>query len=721
MTGGAPCHNHSGPVPLGVMEEKALKGLLEFLDRPIQYLKGVGPKKAAILARLGISTVEDLLFLLPRDYEDRRRILPIHQLKPGMKALFTAQVWSARVTGTRKPIFEVVFKDATGIVKGKWFHFKTEPMKKAFQAGRRVMVFGEIQLNRYEYCLEVIHPEVEFVKEGQKKGHVLPVYPLTEGLSQRELRKIQVQALKELKGVATEYLPPSILEEKGFPPFYQSLREIHYPRGEEPSRLRERKSPHVRRFIFEEFFFFQVALALKRGEATKEKGIVFSVDGPRFRALLESLPFPLTKAQKRVLEEIRGDMASPHAMNRLLQGDVGCGKTIVAFLAMAMAVDSGYQVAMMAPTEILAEQHFLGMRERLAPLGIKCALLVSGLSRRERERVLAALASGELDVVVGTHAVIQEDVEFKRLGLVVIDEQHRFGVLQRASLRAKGERPDLLVMTATPIPRTLALTLYGDLDVSVIDEMPQGRQPIKTRVVREHQREKIYQFIKEQLAQGRQAYIVYPLIEESEKLQLPSVLEMYPKIAQAFAPYKVGLLHGRMSREEKERIMREFKAGNIHLLVSTTVIEVGIDVPNATVMMIEGAERFGLSQLHQLRGRVGRGSHASYCLLMVSNGPSQVSRARLRVMEETCDGFRIAEEDLKIRGPGDFLGVRQSGLPPFKVADLVRDAGVLAEARQTAFRLVKEDPGLSRPQHRGIKEMLMRKGYHRGLDLIDAG
>jgi len=326
------------PLTMGPMDERNLKGLLDFLDRPIQYLKGVGPKRASVLARLGISTVGDLLFLLPRDYEDRRKILPINQLKPGTKALFKAQVWNARVTGTRKPIFEVVFKDATGIIKGKWFHFKAEPMKKAFQAGKRVMVFGEIQLNRYEYCLEVIHPEIEFLKEGEeKKGHVLPVYPLTEGLSQRELRKIQVQALKELKEVATEYLPPSILEEKGFPSFYQALREIHYPRREDPSLLRERKSPHVRRFIFEEFLFFQVALALKKGETTRERGIALSVDGPRFQALLESLPFPLTKAQKKVLEEIRGDMASGHAMNRLLQGDVGCGKTIVAFLAMTMA------------------------------------------------------------------------------------------------------------------------------------------------------------------------------------------------------------------------------------------------------------------------------------------------------------------------------------------------------------------------------------------------
>ncbi len=692
------------------------------MDRPVQYLKGVGPKKARLLKKLGISTIEDLIFLLPRDYEDRRSITPIHQLKPGTKALFEAYVWSNRIIRSRTPIFEVVFKDATGIVKGKWFHFRQDQMEKVFQPGKRVLVFGDMHLNRYEYCLEVIHPQVDFLQERQKaKGHVLPIYPLTEGVGQRDLQKIQVQALRELKDAATEYLPKEMLEARGFPSFYQALREIHYPTKENLQKLKNRTSPFIQRFIFEEFFFFQLALALKRGVAKKEQGISFRVNGPLFHKLMESLSFPLTDAQKRVIEEIQGDMASPQAMNRLLQGDVGCGKTIVAFLAMTIAVDSGYQVALMAPTEILAEQHFFGMRDMLAPLGIKGAILVSGLSKRERESVLTGLSSGALEVVVGTHAIIQKDVEFKDLGLVIIDEQHRFGVLQRASLRKKGAQPDLLVMTATPIPRTLALTLYGDLEVSTIDEMPKGRQSIKTRVVREYQREKIYRLIMEELSAGRQAYIVYPLIEDSEKLQLPSVLEMYPKIAQAFTPHKVGLLHGRMSREEKEKVMREFKEGKIHLLVSTTVIEVGIDVPNATVMMIEGAERFGLSQLHQLRGRVGRGSHVSRCLLMVSNKPSQVSRARLRVMEETCDGFRIAEEDLKIRGPGDFLGVRQSGLPSFKVADLVRDAPVLQRAREAAFDLVDRDPKLEDPQHMGIRKILIRKGHPKGLELMDAG
>jgi len=703
-------------------EQQDLKRLLEYLDRPVQYLKGVGPKKARLLKKLGVSTIEDLLFLLPRDYEDRRRILPISQLKPGTKALFEAQVWSTRIIRGKTPIFEVIFKDATGIVKGKWFHFRQEHMEKVYQPGKRALVFGEIQFNRYEYCLEVIHPQVEFLQEGQKvKGYVLPIYPLTEGIGQRDLQKIQVQALKELREVATEYLPNEILSTKGLPSLYRALREIHYPTREDPQRLKNRTSPFLQRLIFEEFFFFQLALAMKRGVTKKEQGISFQVDGPLFHKLLRSLPFQLTDAQKRVIEEIRRDMASPHAMNRLLQGDVGCGKTIVAFMAIAMAVDSGHQVALMAPTEVLAEQHFLSMRDMLAPLGIKVAILVSGLSKSERASVLKGLASGALEVVVGTHAIIQEDVKFKSLGLVIIDEQHRFGVLQRAKLRKKGTQPDLLVMTATPIPRTLALTLYGDLEVSSIDEMPKGRQHIKTKIVREYQREKVYQLIKRELAAGHQAYIVYPLIEESEKLQLPSVLEMYPKITQAFAPYKVGLLHGRMSREEKERVMRDFKEGNVQLLVSTTVIEVGIDVPNATVMMIEGAERFGLSQLHQLRGRVGRGPYASYCLLMVSNRPSQTSQARLRVMEETTDGFRIAEEDLKIRGPGDFLGVRQSGLPPFKVADLLRDTPLLQEARQVAFELVDKDPKLKDPKHRGIYEILTRKGYLKGLEFIDAG
>jgi ATP-dependent DNA helicase RecG len=702
-------------------ENRSLSGLLEFFDKPVQYLKGVGPKRATILSRMGISTLEDLLFLFPKDYEDKRFITPISQLKAGNKGLFQAQIWNARILRSRKPIFEVTFKDPTGIVKGKWFNFQ-QHMVKSFQPGQTVLVFGNIQINRYECCLEVIHPQVEFVKEGsERKGHVLPLYPLTEGLNQTEMRKAQVQALKELKKVAQEYLPSRFLKEMGYPPFYDALREAHYPKEEDPSRLRNRQAASIQRFVFEEFFFLQLVLALKRGQIKKEKGISFQVDGPLFNKLLSSLPYELTEAQKRVLEEIRGDMASPQAMNRLMQGDVGCGKTVVAFLSMAIAVDSGYQVAMMAPTEILAEQHFLGMREMLTPLGIQCVLLVSGISKSERSAVLSGLSSGTIDIVIGTHAIIQEDVRFHQLGLVIIDEQHRFGVLQRVSLRGKGKLPDLLVMTATPIPRTLGLTLYGDLDVSVIDELPQGRIPIKTKVVEEHQRSRTYNFIKEQLEKGRQAYVVFPLIEESEKLQLPSVLEMHPKIAEVFRPFKVGLLHGRMSREEKEKVMLDFKNNGLQLLVSTTVIEVGIDVPNATIMMIEGAERFGLSQLHQLRGRVGRGDHASYCFLMASKRLSPLSRLRLNVMEKTSNGFEIAEEDLKIRGPGDFLGVRQSGLPPFKVANLLTDAPLLQKAREEAFRLVDEDPNLEALEHRDLKSVLLHKGYHQTLDHIGAG
>lgn len=701
---------------------QGLARLLSFLRAPLKYMKGVGPKRAQLLARLGLFTVGDLLFLFPRDYEDKRFISPINKLRPGMRGLFVAQVWDARVAGFRRPIFEVTFKDATGVVKGKWFNFNEGQMKKAYQIGRKVLVFGDVQYNRHEFSLELIHPQVQFL-EGEEvpKGEVLPLYPLTEGLNQFYLRRLTKQALEELSSLAVEYMPDDVLKRRSYPRFYEGLKEVHFPQKEDPLALKRREAKSLQRFIFEEFFLFQLALAFRKGSFEKERGHVIKMEGPMYSRFLSSLPYELTGAQHRVLEEIGRDMGSPHVMNRLLQGDVGCGKTVVAFLAMAAAVDSGYQVAMMVPTEVLAEQHFLNTREMLAPLGIRVALLVSGLSRREREAVLSALASGEIDVVVGTHAIIQEDVELKGLGLVVIDEQHRFGVLQRSALRRKGERPDLLVMTATPIPRTLALTLYGDLEISVIDEMPKGRVPVRTRVVRGHQRERACQFIMEQLEAGRQAYIVYPLIEESEKLKLPSVLEMFPRVAEAFAPFRTGLLHGRMAREEKEGTMKAFKDGKIHLLVSTTVIEVGIDVPNASVMMIEGAERFGLSQLHQLRGRVGRGSYASYCLLMVTNEPSEIARARLRVMEETNDGFRIAEEDLKIRGPGDFLGVRQSGLPPFKVADLIRDVTLLQEARREAFELVKRDPKLDGREYRGLQQLLRHHGYHRKLELVDAG
>ncbi|MBI4246908.1 MAG: ATP-dependent DNA helicase RecG, partial [Candidatus Rokubacteria bacterium] len=466
----------------------------------------------------------------------------------------------------------------------------------------------------------------------------------------------------------------------------------------------------LRRLAFDDFLYLQLGLAILRSRTTRARGIALNPPGALVGRLVSSLPYRLTAAQERVWGEIRRDMAAPCPMHRLLQGDVGSGKTIVAALAVLTAVEAGYQAAVMAPTEILAEQHFMTFRQLLEPLGVPVTLLTSSLRARERQTRRAALAAGEIPCVVGTHALVQEGVEFRRLGLAVVDEQHRFGVEQRARLRAKGEHPDLLVMTATPIPRTLALTLYGDLDVSVLDELPPGRRPVKTVARTESKRREIYAFLREQIAEGRQVYVVYPLVEESEAVDLKAATDMARRLQQeVFADLTVGLLHGRLSFDEKEAIMRRFKAGEIHLLVSTTVIEVGIDVANASVMLVEHAERFGLSQLHQLRGRVGRGPWKSYCILLHAGNPAEDARRRLDAMVDTNDGFRIAEVDLELRGPGEFFGTRQSGLPQFRVADLIRDAAILEDARVEAQAIIAADPDLREAVHRGLRNGLLQR------------
>jgi ATP-dependent DNA helicase RecG len=493
-----------------------------------------------------------------------------------------------------------------------------------------------------------------------------------------------------------------------------ALRAGHFPKTEADYASARR------RLVYDEFLLLQLGLAIRRQRQGRQPGLAMNPPGALARRLLASLPFALTPAQERVWREIRLDMAEPYPMNRLLQGDVGSGKTVVAALGVLTAVESGYQAALMAPTEILAEQHLMTLGQLLAPLGVEVALLTNAVKGKARERVRAGAADGSLACVVGTHALVQGDVAFRRLGLAVVDEQHRFGVNQRATLRRKGESPDVLVMTATPIPRTLALTLYGDLEVSVIDELPPGRKPIITKSRTESARRQIYAFLREQVGEGRQVYVVYPLVEESEVIDLRAATEMADRLQrEVFADLKVGLLHGRMAFAEKERVMREFKAGALHILVSTTVIEVGIDVPNASVMLIEHAERFGLSQLHQLRGRVGRGPWRSYCILL-SGAASEDARRRLDVMTATGDGFKIAEADLSLRGPGDFFGTRQSGLPEFRVADLLRDAAALEAARRDAVALIREDPNLLAPEHRALRTALLQR-WRGKLDLAGVG
>ncbi|MEK7879800.1 MAG: ATP-dependent DNA helicase RecG, partial [candidate division NC10 bacterium] len=512
-----------------------------------------------------------------------------------------------------------------------------------------------------------------------------------------------------------EPLPEPILKRRKFLRLADALSAIHFPENEIAARAARR------RLVFDDFFLLQLGLAIRRHRETRQLGLVINPPGELVARFRRSLPYSLTPAQERVWEEIRRDMARPYPMNRLLQGDVGSGKTVVAALAILTAVEAGYQAALMAPTEILAEQHLLTLTALLEHSGVRLALLTSGIKGREREAILGGARAGMIDCVVGTHALIQEGVEFRRLGLAVVDEQHRFGVVQRASLRAKGDNPDVLVMTATPIPRTLALTLYGDLDVSVIDQMPPGRQPVVTASRTEARRAQIYAFLKGEIVAGRQGYVVCPLVEESEVSDLKAATLMAEQLgSEVFPEYRVGLLHGRMGFALKEAVMRAFKAGEIKILVSTTVIEVGIDVPNASVLLVEHAERFGLSQLHQLRGRIGRGPWKSYCILLASGNSSAEARRRLDAMTQTQDGFRIAETDLRLRGPGDFFGTRQSGLPEFRVADLLKDGAVLEEARREALAVVEGDPGLAKPEHRQLREALLAR-WRGKLDLASVG
>ena len=703
-------------------ELKEWEKLFAFLKAPLSSLKRVGPKRAATFSRLGISSVGDLLYHLPREYEDRSEPLTISQIKPGKRCFFRCKVWKGGpLTIGRRRVYDVYFHDHTGTVRGRWFNFREEYLKRSLPPGKELLLYGEVTQNSYDGYLEVIHPQWEPVGKEPPLG-VLPLYPSVQGLHQLTIREVMKEALKAFPK-HREYLPPTLMKKEGFLPLAETLWNIHFPRIDQLAAIKAGEAPSIRRLIFEEFFFFQMVLLLKRRARTRLKGIPFKPPGEMRKALLESLPFELTDAQLRTLEEIDRDLSGSAPMHRLIQGDVGSGKTVVALLAMVRGVENGYQVAMMAPTEILAEQHAMVLEHLLSPLGVKVELLVSGLPAARKRKVLQGLREGTVPVVMGTHAVIQEGVEFKRLGLVVVDEQHRFGVMQRAALREKGTSPHMLVMTATPIPRTLSLTLYGDLDISVIDQLPKGRKPIKTAIVYEHQRGRMYRFIRSELEKGAQVYMVYPLVEESERLGLRSATSMYSELVKEFAPFKVGLLHGQMSRQEKEEVMLQLKKGEINLLVATTVIEVGIDVPNATVMVIEEAHRFGLSQLHQLRGRVGRGNKPSFCILMAGEKGklSASARERLKILESTTDGFVIAEKDLELRGPGDYLGTRQSGLPAFKIGDIVRDQKELLKARTWASRIISADPRLRLQEHAGIKAYILYSGLWRQAKTVEAG
>ena len=671
------------------------------LSTPLTYVKGVGPARAAMFEAKGLVTVEDLLGYVPFRYEDRSNMKSIGQLAPGEMATVIADVLSAKLSGFKRKnlgLFEVRFSDASrAILVCKWFHGGY--LANVFADGMKVALYGKVEFDTYSGEMTMLHPEFEVLSGGDDEGeaslHVGRVVPIYEGISKLTTRMLRVLTHRILESLPPEedYLPKYVLERLKLPDRWTAIRQTHFPPPDADLRLLNAfRSPAQFRLIFEEFFWLECGVALKRAKARLIEGIAFEITDRVREQVRSMLPFKPTEAQKRVIKEIVEDMKAPRPMSRLLQGDVGSGKTIVAAEAAVIAIENGYQVAVLAPTEILAAQHAYYFKQILSKLGYVTLLLTGSFTPREKAQLKKVVAEGLAHVVIGTHALLEKDVEFKRLGLAIVDEQHRFGVLQRLGLVEKGARPDVLVMTATPIPRTLAMTLYGDLDVSIIDQLPPGRKPIVTKHATADRIEQVYSFLKKQIDEGRQAYVVYPVIEESETQAMKAAQKMYEHLSrEVFPTLSVGLMHGRLPSGEKEFAMQSFKEGRIQILVSTTVIEVGVDVPNASVMLIEQAERFGLAQLHQLRGRVGRGAAQSYCIL-VTEKMNDAARQRIRTLVESTDGFYIAEMDLKLRGPGEFFGTKQSGLPSLRVANILRDGEILEIARREAADFISRPP-----------------------------
>ncbi len=683
----------------------------------LMYLKGVGPRRAEILAKRGLRTFEDLLGYLPFRYEDRIRFAKIREIKPGQVYTIHAVVSSGslvRYSRARGGMYHLLVRDDTDSLPCKFFH--GQYLDKTFKPGQGLVLHGKAELDPMRPGrIEMINPAYELLGEedadSTEVGRIVPIYEALGGIGSRTMRRIVYLALQQFSGEMRDPLPAEILARYKFPSRREAIQFVHFPPATESvDALNSFRSQAHLRLIFEEFFFYQLSVAMRKKTAQQQAGIAFRVREPAVReALKRVLPFKPTDAQKRALGEIATDMERGIPMNRLLQGDVGSGKTIVALEAATIVIENGYQAALMAPTEILAVQHYLSAQKIFARAGYRVELLISGMKASEKKAALERLRSGEAQLVVGTHALLEPQVEFMRLGLVIVDEQHRFGVLQRKELMDKGSAPDVLVMTATPIPRTLSLTLYGDLDISVIDQMPPGRVPIVTRVSSDANLPGVWDFLRREMEAGRQAYVVYPVIEQSKSAEseqsLKAAIVEFEKLRSTIFPNRhVGLLHGRMKSDEKEKTMDQFRRHEIDLLVATTVIEVGVDVPNATVMVIEHANRFGLSQLHQLRGRIGRGGEKGTCILIAPRNPGDDARVRLETMVRTTNGFEIAETDLKLRGPGEFFGTRQHGELGFHIANPIRDFELLELARREALALV--EPPEAEPARRRLLSQL---------------
>ena len=688
------------------------------LFSPVSIINGLGPAREKVLNDKGLFTLNDFLYYFPRKHLDRTSINSINELSKGDSGTIIASVETFGEKPIRKgKIFQVIVSDGTGILTLSWFN-GGRYIKKIMKIGLRLVIFGKVE---WYNGFVITHPEFEILDEGENNvfsSGMMPIYPMTKefasiGLEQRRLRKI-IQTILDSKISIPDFFSLQIIKQYQLISLNKALRLIHFSKNVDELKLA------IRRLKFDEHFFLQLLVALKKHNIQTIGTEAMPDIGPYFKTISGSLDFELTKAQKKVIQEIHSDLKISRPMNRLIQGDVGCGKTIVAILVSSLAVGNNMQVAVMAPTEILARQHYLSFKNEFDKVNIPSSLLVGKMKKMERDPILKGLQKGKISIVIGTHALIQNDVKFKKLGLVIIDEQHRFGVNQRLHILEKGSNPHLMSMTATPIPRTLSITYHGDMDLSIIDELPANRIPVTTKIVDQSKMIKVYDFIRNKIKLGRQAIVVYPLVEESEKSDLAAAVQNHELLSNVqFPKINVGLIHGKMKPQEKEEIINKFNKNKIKILVSTTVVEVGLDVPNATIMIVEHAERFGLTQLHQLRGRVGRGTEKSYCILVKRN-QSNVSRTRLEIMEKTNDGFLIADEDLKLRGPGEVFGIKQSGFFQYKIADVVKDVKIIREARELAFGLVKSDPTLNKKSNRHIKKIFRTKysEYLENLKLI---